>query len=524
MVPRSTYNVKERSGMTAISARDTVPLVLDLRLLETFREVAARGSFSAAAEALTFTQPAVSQHVARLEKQIGTKLFDRDARGVTPTRAGMSLLRHAEALLESARRAEAEVRAPRPACTSRGPHRLVRVRRAEHRPARAARAALRPPGRPPAAEDRRGRGGARGALAGRIDVALLIGTREERVPLRAGLVGELILEDPMLVALPRAHPLAHQGAVSLRELRDEQWLITCDSSTCQDHLIVRRAWEEAGFSPSIHFESDDYQTLLGLTASGMGVAIVPSLAALSVPADVAVRPIPGDPPKRYISVARRAGETDMAVDAALDAMRIAGRRLSMGVVPSPAVPWPEPGDAAAPRRPGPRPRSSARTARCCALAHALLPSQVAVWRLSAGFMTTRVIGTLAEHGVFDALDDGPARASELAAAPGRRRRRAAPAAARGGGRRVRADRPARAFPPHAPRPAPAGRRRRVAAGVGALPEPPGDAGGVGERRPVAADRRAGVPGDPRPVGVGSTSPRTRTRSASSPSRCASSPR
>ena len=323
--------------MTEISVRDTVSLVLDLRLLETFREVAARGSFSAAAEALTFTQPAVSQHVARLEKQIGTRLFDRDARGVTPTRAGMSLLRHAEALLESARRAEAEVRAEaglhvpqvRIGSFASGASSVVPLALRELRSAHPdVRPQLRIVEDDPALEE---------LLAGRIDIALIIGTREERIPLRSGLVGELILEDPMVVALPRSHPLAHQGAVSLRELRDEQWLITCDSSVCQDHLIVRRAWEEAGITPSIHFESDDYQTLLGLTASGMGVAIVPSLAAMSVPADVAIRPIPGDPPKRYISVARRAGETDMAVEAALDAMRIAGRRLSMGIVPSPAV-------------------------------------------------------------------------------------------------------------------------------------------------------------------------------------------
>src|SRR4051794_15946431 len=85
--------------------------MLDLRLLETFREVATRGSFSAAAEALSFTQPAVSQHVARLEKQIGARLFDRDARGVTLTSSGETLLRHAELLLDAARRAETEVRA-----------------------------------------------------------------------------------------------------------------------------------------------------------------------------------------------------------------------------------------------------------------------------------------------------------------------------------------------------------------------------------------------------------------------------
>src|SRR5688572_27948950 len=84
--------------------------MLDLRLLETFREVATRGSFSAAAEALSFTQPAVSQHVARLEKQLGTKLLEREPRGISLTEAGAAMLGHAEALLESARRAEDAVR------------------------------------------------------------------------------------------------------------------------------------------------------------------------------------------------------------------------------------------------------------------------------------------------------------------------------------------------------------------------------------------------------------------------------
>jgi DNA-binding transcriptional LysR family regulator len=337
MVPRQTYNVKERSCMTSIRARDTVPLVLDLRLLETFREVAARGSFSAAAEALAFTQPAVSQHVARLEKQIGTKLFERDARGVTPTRAGRSLLGHAEALLEAARRAEAEVRAeaglyvPRVRIGSfaSGASSIVPMGLRELRSAHPdVRPTLRIVEDEVALEE---------LLAGRIDVALLIGTKEAELPLRDGLTGELVLEDPMLVAVPASHPRARQSAIALDELRDEQWLITCDSTTCQDSLIVRHACREAGFEPNIHFESDDYLTLLGLTASGMGVSVIPSLAALSLPAEVVVRPIPGDPPKRFISVARRAGDTDMAVEAALDAMRIAGRRLSMGIAPSPAI-------------------------------------------------------------------------------------------------------------------------------------------------------------------------------------------
>src|SRR5687767_14411261 len=85
--------------------------MLDPRLLTTFREVAVRGSFSAAADALGFTQPAISQHIARLEKALGVKLLDRDARSVRPTLAGETLLRGADAVLEQLRRLETDVRA-----------------------------------------------------------------------------------------------------------------------------------------------------------------------------------------------------------------------------------------------------------------------------------------------------------------------------------------------------------------------------------------------------------------------------
>ncbi len=84
--------------------------MLDLKLLQSFREVAVRRSFSAAAEALSFTQPAVSQHVARLEKALDAPLLVRDSRGVTLTPAGDALLAHAEEILAGVRRAETQVR------------------------------------------------------------------------------------------------------------------------------------------------------------------------------------------------------------------------------------------------------------------------------------------------------------------------------------------------------------------------------------------------------------------------------
>ena len=84
--------------------------MLDLKLLTTFREVAVRGSFSDAAAALDFTQPAVSQHISRLETTLGVRVLERSARGVSLTPAGEVLVRHASALLDAARRAEEAVR------------------------------------------------------------------------------------------------------------------------------------------------------------------------------------------------------------------------------------------------------------------------------------------------------------------------------------------------------------------------------------------------------------------------------
>jgi DNA-binding transcriptional LysR family regulator len=245
--------------------------MLDLRLLETFREVATRGSFSAAAESLHLTQPAVSQHVSRLERQVGTKLLDRDTRGVAPTEAGVTMLEHAEALLDAARRAEDAVRA------HAGGH-VPTVRLAAFpsaaaglvpmavRELRAAQPSLRLQLRilePQEALDE--------LCARRIDVGLMVATDLDPVTTPDAVEQIPVHEDPMLVALPAGHPLARRPTLALDDLAEESWLIPCDGGTCPDSSIIRRAWAKAGFTPDVQFESDDYQALQGLTASGLGM-------------------------------------------------------------------------------------------------------------------------------------------------------------------------------------------------------------------------------------------------------------
>src|SRR3954453_1458775 len=85
--------------------------MFDLKHLRVFKEVADRGSFSAAAEALSYTQPAVSQQIAALERGAGAKLMDRTPRGIRLTEAGRALLGHAEAILVRLADAQAELEA-----------------------------------------------------------------------------------------------------------------------------------------------------------------------------------------------------------------------------------------------------------------------------------------------------------------------------------------------------------------------------------------------------------------------------
>ena len=304
--------------------------MLDLKLLETFREVATRGSFSAAADALSFTQPAVSQHIARLEKQLGTKLLERESRGLSLTEAGTAMLRHAEALLDAARRAEDDVRehggvhvpTVRLAAFPSAAAGLVPV---AFRELRAAQPSLRlrlrilEP-RPALAE----------VAARRIDVGLVIDTDLDPVPTPDSIELIPIHKDPLLVALPAGHPLARRPEIDLRELRDEEWLLPEDGGTCPDSSVILRACDRAGFAPNIHFQSEDYQALQGLTASGMGVALIPSLATMSLRSDIVLRPVAGEAPTRRILAAVRRDGGNAGADAAVDALRLAGRRLALG--------------------------------------------------------------------------------------------------------------------------------------------------------------------------------------------------
>src|SRR4051794_14648467 len=310
--------------------------MLDLKLLTTFREVAVRGSFSDAAAALDFTQPAVSQHISRLEQALGVRVLERSARGVKLTPAGEVLVRHAAQLLDDARRAEEAVKqaagvgrpqirvAAFPSAAAGllpGATRELRARRPD------AELSLQVLENEPALD---------ALLAGRIDVGTLVMSPLLTSTPRPGVEYVPIADDELRVAVAADHPLATRPSVSLDELCDEPFLITEVGGTCADSNVVLNAFRDAGFEPNVRFASDDYQALQGMAASGIGVALIPTLALISSRSDVVVLPLRGKAPARQIVVAIRQGEANPLVDHMIESMRgaarVLGRRPALAAV------------------------------------------------------------------------------------------------------------------------------------------------------------------------------------------------
>jgi DNA-binding transcriptional LysR family regulator len=272
----------------------------DLRLLKVLREVALRGSFSAAADALSYSQPAVSQQIARLESQAGVKLIERQPRGLRLTPAGEALVRHTEKIL--AQLAEAQAELTEIATSARGRLRVGAFATAAGTIVPLA-----------VSEFRRLRPGVKVDLQvidppdsifalrrGDLDLAISEEGGFEDDPDLSGLGVERLMDDVMYALLPAEHPLVTRRAVALPDLQDEEWMLVGLAGTCSHSNIVLRACEQAGFEPRIAYTSDDFFAIQGLVASGMGVALVPALALASTREDVAVRPLRGRPPYRRV--------------------------------------------------------------------------------------------------------------------------------------------------------------------------------------------------------------------------------
>jgi DNA-binding transcriptional LysR family regulator len=294
--------------------------MLDVRRLRVLKEVAAKGSFSAAAESLAYTQSAVSQQIAALEREAGTKLVERSARGVHLTDAGRMLVGHADAILARLTDAEAELEAM--AGLRGGRVRLVAFPSAGASIMPAAISRFRD--RHPAVEVTLAPAEPEDAgdmlRGGEADVGLTIETTWAD-PGDDGLQRTHLLDDPMYLVLPDDHPQARRRSIRLSEMADEPWILGSSDATCPDGQILIRACNKAGFEPRIAFQSDDYNATQGFIATGMGVCLIPDLALTNVRDDVVVRSLgPKAPARRISAITTESGFCSPAKQAMLDVL------------------------------------------------------------------------------------------------------------------------------------------------------------------------------------------------------------
>jgi DNA-binding transcriptional LysR family regulator len=139
----------------------------------------------------------------------------------------------------------------------------------------------------------------------------------------------------MHVALPAEHPLASKRALRLTDLRHEDWVQTSASSPCARHVV--RSCLAAGFEPNVTFESDDYETVQGLVAAGVGVALIPRLALTRVHQGIVVRALAPQSPTRQVIAATMGGRGEApAAQAMIGILKDVARRYSDEELPTAA--------------------------------------------------------------------------------------------------------------------------------------------------------------------------------------------
>ncbi len=267
--------------------------MLDLRRVRVFQEVADRRSFSDAADALNYTQPSVSHHIASLEAELGQRLVNRGIRPLTLTQAGEVLHRAASSALAEFERAELELRALAEGAAGRLSVGSVVTGMRSVVPAAAREFTRRFPRvelalaevQPPEVLAR--------LRSGRLDVGIVVSPHDTAVRAAAStFASHLLAEQSLMLALPSSHRLASRRHLRLGALKGERWLLPSPQRFPEFRAEADALLAAAGVSSPRVLECSDDVAGARLVAAGVGVALVPVLGALTVPGVklVAMRP------------------------------------------------------------------------------------------------------------------------------------------------------------------------------------------------------------------------------------------
>jgi len=274
-------------------------LGLELRHLIALKAIAEKGTFSRAAASLGYTQSAVSQQIATLERIVGQRLIDRPGgpRPVSLTEAGELLLRHADAIAARLSAAQADL-----AALDAGESGPLRIGTYQSVGARVLPALLRefsarwPDVEVTLQESADDRDLIRQVERGELDLTFVV------LPIDPGPWETVeLFRDPYVLVVPTGSPLAARDrAPSLRELLDQPLI---SNRTCRTTQRVEERLRHAGRDPHIAFRSDDNGTVQGLVAAGVGIAIVPRLTVDETDKAIRVVDLGDRVPPRLIGLA-----------------------------------------------------------------------------------------------------------------------------------------------------------------------------------------------------------------------------
>ncbi|HEX6336088.1 MAG TPA: LysR family transcriptional regulator [Jiangellaceae bacterium] len=299
--------------------------MLDVERLRALHAVAKHGSVRGAAEALHVTTSAVSQQVAKLERETGQVMLERHGRGVRLTDAARLLAEHADRILSMVEQAASDLEAIRGAAVgelsigafptaARGllppalraldesqPQLHVRLREMEPHEA------------VPLVE------------RGRYDMAIVQDWFNVPLAIPEGLAKAPILDDQADIALPAGHPLASRDRVDLDELSGEPWIGQSPGAICRDWLI--HTLRSRGFEPHLAHMADEYATQLALVAAGLGIAVLPRLGRCDVPTEVTIVQVTPALTRHVYAIWRQEAARRPAIRVTVDALRAAAVRL-----------------------------------------------------------------------------------------------------------------------------------------------------------------------------------------------------
>jgi DNA-binding transcriptional LysR family regulator len=276
----------------------------ELKHLRVLRAVADAGSFSAAADELDYTQPAISKMVAALEREIGAVLIDRGTRPVRLTDAGEALALRAGTALEQLAAAQIEVEAigqldrgtlSVATFSSAGAAIVVDALRALRREHPAVDVAIAEKSMPSAA--------IQALRECEFDLVVTFDYPGAGAAVGEGLEVHPLLDDPMDLVVPKAHPLAGRKRVGFADLAEEGWLLPDFGPDSPSFKLISRGCIAAGFEPRVAFRINDCQMTQAMVAAGEGIAILPRLMLRPPHPGVVVKPLgPNAPIRRVVAV------------------------------------------------------------------------------------------------------------------------------------------------------------------------------------------------------------------------------